>query len=234
MGSPRGVSSRTALALCSQRREDVEHVVVGWDLPLLGSDGVELDIAVAIDDEQCWALAEAHQCVDNVVGIEHVVVRVCQKRERVLVVPYETGNAINGVGGDRDDGRACLVEAVDVFSQLREVPTAEWSAEPPQEDQDHRPIIQRVGEVELGTVLIGESEVRGGHPHRRGSAVDDQGCLLSTEAMRSSIGRRASRSRRDDLTALLCVRVRQLGARRATNATGRLRRRSNDTPTMHP
>src|SRR5262249_13527168 len=100
--------SSTPWGARSERREHREHVVVGRNLPLLDADRVVPDDAIAIDDEHGRALAQAHQFVGNVVGVEHLVIGVGEDCEGITVVAYETGDTINGVRRDCENGRARL------------------------------------------------------------------------------------------------------------------------------
>jgi hypothetical protein len=156
-------------------------VVVGWNLPLLNTDRVVPHDAAAIDDEHGRALAEAHHLAGNVVGIEDAVIGVCEKREGVTVVAYESRHAIKRVRRDRENGRTRLMETIDVCSQLREVSTTERSAEASEKHQHDRTGTQRVGEVHLRPVLIHEGEVGRRRPDRRGSAVHGHGSVPRAE-----------------------------------------------------
>jgi hypothetical protein len=145
----------------SERRQDCQHISVGWDLPLLRPDRVEPDDADLVDDKQGRALTEAGELVDHVVRIEHGVVGVGEQWERIVVVAREAGDALRVVGSDGYNLCACPLEAVDVCSQLREMPAAERSAEPSEENQHDGTRTSRMGKVKRGPVLIGEGEVGG-------------------------------------------------------------------------
>ena len=156
----------------SQRRQHRQDAVVGRDLPLLSADRIEAHDAGPVDDEQCGTLAEAGEPADHVVGVENSVIGVGRRGEGVVAVAYESPDTFGGVRRDGHDGSAELTKPVDVDSQLREVPAAERSTEPAQENDYDRTDLDGLGEVELSTVLVDEGEVGGGPTYRRRSAGD--------------------------------------------------------------
>ena len=143
-----------------ERRQNRQDVVVRRDLPLLSTDRIEADGALSVDDEQCRSLTQTHQRADHVVGIEHNMVHVRQEGEGVVVALYELGHSVGRVGRDGHDPGADAGESFDVVSQLREMPPAERSAEPPEKDEHDRSRAQRLGQMELVVVLIRERKVR--------------------------------------------------------------------------
>jgi len=128
----------------------------------LGADGVEADDAELVDDEHGWSLTEARQSVDHVEGVEDGVVAIREQRKWVVVVTREPSDALSVIGSDGNDLCACPLEPVNVCSQLREMPAAKRSTEPPQEHQHYRTSPSRCGEMKVGPVLIHEGEVGGG------------------------------------------------------------------------
>jgi hypothetical protein len=138
----------------------VQDRAVAGNLPLLGTDRVERHPLTAIDDEHGGSLSQAGHPADHVVGIEDAVVSVGQYGKWIRILTSELGDAFGLVGGDGNDLGTAGSELLDVLSQLRQVPLAEWSAEAPQEDKDDGSLGQELREPVASTGGIGKLKVR--------------------------------------------------------------------------
>ena len=127
---------------------------------MLCTDRVERHPLISIDDEHGGSLPQAGHPADHVVGIEDTVVGVGQYRIWIGIVASELGDSLRLVGRDGDDLSAAASELLDVLSQLRQMPFAEWSAEASQEDEDDRSLGQQFRKPVPGTGGIGKLKVR--------------------------------------------------------------------------
>ena len=146
-------------------------MLVGRDLPLLRADGIEADGARAVNDKECWTLPEAHRSVRYVVGVENGVFRVGKDGVRHRMLADVSLDRAGGFGCNRDDGSACIGEPGVIVAQLREMPTAERSGEPSQEDEYDRPASEHTVQVDRLSRLVGKREPRCRASHRCSRAV---------------------------------------------------------------
>jgi hypothetical protein len=137
---------------------------------LLSADRVETNNASTVDDEYRWSLSQAHELADYVVSVENSMVGISQEREWELVALEELRDPIGRVRRDRDEVRPRRCKSLVVGSQLREMPSAEWSGEPSKKHDHNRAVCQCRRQAKINPVLVSEHEL-GSLLTRGGSAT---------------------------------------------------------------
>ena len=113
-------------------------VVNARDLPLLEAEVGVSNHALNVDDKQTRALTERDHRALHIILPENCPVGVRQAWEGNVVALEEGPRVLQGIRRHGNHLRAALLELPDPVPQLREVPAAEGSPEPAQEDQHHR------------------------------------------------------------------------------------------------
>ena len=106
----------------------------------------ELHDAFRINDEQAGPLPQRRDAAEDAVTREDLALRVSEDGERKRVARQVALRLFHGRGGDGEDLRVRAAKVLFMLRQTAEVPPAERSEEPTEEDQQDAGAATEVGE----------------------------------------------------------------------------------------